>query len=252
MQVTIDADQLDEILDGVEDILGEGVLRFREDKIVFKATDPAQVAFIDLEIPEDSLETYEPELEQHEDFVEDDELLIGVSLENMEKAVGLFDEQVELSLDESKLVMREGTNRITLPVLELDTDLPATEDMDFEAEGDLSVSKLKELVKKAGFASDNVRITFEQETVFFEAESNQVTVEDRFELDAFESGEEESVTSMYAMNYVKPVMKAFKGLDTCEFVRVRMGEEFPISFVHESERENLEIFIAPRIEEDAA
>lgn len=258
MEVTINADQMDEIFDKTSDLISEAILRFKEDEVKMTAADPAMVGMVDLEIPSDSFESYEvdTESEEYEEFTKDDEegMLVGLNLENLATIVDLFDEEITITLDQNEVVLTEGDDKFRLPVLNLSTDdIPSVDELEHSIAGELDNDDFKTLRNKMAVASDATTLTAHTDgTLEAEGGGDQISVETAFQLDDAEALEEEveSVSSMFALDYVKNAQQMFSNLESCDSVRVKFGEDFPMTIVHESSRENLKFVLAPRIEEE--
>jgi len=262
MEVTINADQMDEIFDKTANLITEALLRFTEDGLEMTTADPAMVGMVHLEVPADSFESYEidSDSEEYEEFTRDGEegMLVGINLENLATVVDLFDEEITITLDENEVVLTEGSDRFQLPVLNLSTDdIPSMEALDDHSfAGQLGNSEFKTLRKKMAVGSDTAKMTFNSDgELEVEGGGDQISVETSFDLDDVEvfeddNGDEpDSATSMFALDYVKKAQQMFDNLDSCDDVRIKIGDDFPMTLIHESDRENLKFILAPRIEE---
>jgi len=258
MEVT---DQMDEIFSKTSNLLSEALLRFTEDGMRMTSADPAMVAMVDLEIPEDSFNDYniDTESEEYEEFTQTDEegMLVGVNIENLASIINLFDEEITISLDENEIVLTEGSDRFQLPILNLSTDdIPSMDALDNHSiGGDLGNDDFKTLTKKLAVASDATTLTAHDDGELGVEGGGEISVETSFQLDnheVFEDDEgdtEEEVSSMFALEYLKKARQMFGKLDGCDEVNVKMGNDFPMTMTYESDRENLKFVLAPRIEE---
>lgn len=258
MDVTLDADHGDELFDKMKNMINEAILRFTEDGLEVTTADPAMVSMIHLEVPESSFEEYEVELdeEEYEHLMEEDEegLLIGVDLENLATVIGIFDEEINLSLDENQLVLTEGSDRFELPILNLSTDdSPDMDSLDFKMKAEIENTQFKTLRKKLSIATDSCKMSLDEEgELTVEGGGDQISVETSFQLEdaeVIEEDEDAGAESMFALSYLKDAERMFDNLDTCDSLEMGMGDDFPMKLTHESNRENLVFVLAPRIEE---
>lgn len=264
MEATLKADHTDELFDKMSNLISEAILRFTEDGVEVTTADPAMVSMIHLEVPADSFEEYEVEVdeEEYEHLMEEGEegILVGINLENLASVVSLFDEEITFTLDDnSNLVLTEGSDRFELPILNLSTDdIPSMDELNnFRVEGELENSQFKTLRKKLGIADDSTTMTLNSDgELVVEGGGDQISVETSFDLEDVEvyeddEGEEyEQASSMFALSYLEKAQKMFDDLDSCDSTRVKMGQDFPMRAEHESDRENLTFVLAPRIEEE--
>jgi len=262
MEATLNADHTDELFDKMSNLIGEAILRFTENGLQVTTADPAVVSMIHLEVPADSFENYEVEVdeEEYEHLMEEGEegILVGVDLENLATVVSLFDEEITFQIQESDLVMTEGSDRFELPILNLSTDdIPSMEELDnFKVEGTLENTQFKTLRTKLAIASDSTEMTLNSDgELMVEGGGDQINVETSFTLSDVEVFEDEEgeefdeAHSMFALDYLEKAQKMFDNLESCEDTRVKMGDDFPMRIEHESDRENLTFVLAPRIEE---
>lgn len=257
MRATINSDHADDTFKKLQNLVSEGLLRFTENGLKLTTADPAMVAMIDLSIPADSFIEYEvnPD-EEHQDLQEEGEegILVGVNIENLYSVMKLFDDEITLSIEENDLILEEGTDRFELPILNLSTDdIPSMDELNnFKLEGRLEKSDLKTLRKKLAVASDSTTLTLTEDgELEAEGGGDQISIESSVEVEDVEPVEEdcEETRSMFALEYLSKGQKMFSNLDTADEVAVKMGEDFPLKMVHESDRETLTFVLAPRIEE---
>lgn len=259
MEVQLDADHTNQLFDKTSKLLTEAILRFKEDGLELTASDPATVCMINLEVPEESFNSYEvePEDEEYENLREEGEegLLIGVNLENLSTIAKLFDEQITFTVDENQLVLTEEDDRFEIPILNLSTDdIPDVDVLEHDVKADLETAEFKTLIDKLAVAGETATLTLNEEgNLDVEGGGDQISVETSFQLDnpeiLVEDEEEMEIRSMFALEYLDKARKVFGKLDTCDTLEVKLGEDFPVEMVHESERENLNFILAPRIEE---
>lgn len=258
MNITVDADHADEIFKKLRKLISEGLLRFTEDGLKLTTADPATVAMIDLEIPEDSFNEYEVNPEDHENLKDEDEemdgVMVGLDIENLHTVIKLFDDEINLSIEENELILEEEDDRFELPILNLSTnDIPSMGNLDgFNIKGELDNDDFKSLRKKLEVAADSTTLTVTEEGVLkVEGGGDQISVESETQLEDAETLDEveDDVSSMYALEYLSKAQKMFSSLETCDSLELQVGNDFPLKMVHEDSRENLTFILAPRIEE---
>jgi len=259
MEITLDADHTQELFDKTSNLINEAILRFTEDGLEMTTADPAMVAMIHLEVPENSFEEYELDVENedYEHLKEEGEegILVGINLGNLSSVIKMFDEEITFTLDDSNhLVMTEGSDRFQLPILNLSTDdIPSMDALDFKMEATLQSDQFKTLRKKLGIADDSATFTLENSELHAEADSDQIGVETSFDMEDVEvvdeEAEDERAESMFALSYLKKAERMFNKVDTCDSLSMGIGDDFPLQLKHEDDRENLIFVLAPRIEE---
>jgi DNA polymerase III sliding clamp (beta) subunit (PCNA family) len=257
MDVTIEADHATQIFDKMSNLITEAILRFEEDRLVVTTCDPAVVSMIHLEIPEDSFKKYDVTPEDYNTLTEEGEdgILLGVSLENFSTVTGVFDEEINISveIESSNIVLTEDDDRYELPILNLSTDeAPDMDRLEQDIQAELDLDQFKELRKKLGIADDScqIKLTTEGE-LEVSGGGNQMEVETNYELGEAEVVSEEfdgeEVESMFALDYLKKAERMFNKIDTCDSLQVRMAQEFPMEMTHDCDRETLKFVIAPRV-----
>lgn len=263
MDATLKADHANQLFDKMSNLVSEAILQFTEDGLEVTTADPAMVAMIQLEVPESSFTEYEVDVddEEYEHLIEEGEdgLLVGINLENLAMAVNLFDEEINLTVEENQLVLTEGDDRFELPVLNLSTDdIPSLDALDDHiVKAELLNSQLKTLTDKVGIASDSTYLTLDDEgNLEVEAGGDQISVDTSFSLQLAEdltdeeTDTEPEATSMFALEYLNKARQMFNKLDTCNKTEIMMGNDFPLYLTHDNDRENLRFVLAPRIEEE--
>jgi proliferating cell nuclear antigen len=263
MKCTLDADHTEQLFKRLSKLISEGLLRFTENGLELTVADPAMVAMVDLEVPRDSFEEYEidSESEEFEEYTYEDEegMLIGVNFENLATVISVFDDEVTIWVEGSDLVLTEGDDRYELPILNLSTDdVPSIGELDYNLHATLDKDDLKTLRKKLEIATDaaTFKLDGDSEVLEVENDGDQISVQSSFGLEDVETEEDEEgetveeAESMFSLDYVKKAQQMFDDLETCDDLRIRMGEDFPLKVVHEDSRENLVFVLAPRIEEE--
>lgn len=258
MDITIDADHADELFGKMSNLINEAILRFTEDGLEVTTADPAMVAMIHLEVPSDSFNHYEINLD-NEDFdtlrEEGEEgLLIGLNLDNLATVLSTFNEEITFSIDGNEFVMEEGSDRFQLPILNLSTDdSPSMDELNFKTKATLDNDQFKTLRKKLGIADESADFKLEDGELTVSADGGQISVESSVTLEDFEvideDAEEDKAESMFALSYLKKAERMFNKIDTCDNLELGMGDDFPLQLIHEDDRENLTFVLAPRIEE---
>lgn len=259
MNVTIEADHATQLFDKTSNLITEAILRFKEDKLVMTTADPAMVSMIHLEIPEDSFKNYNinPGNDDYEHFTEEEEegVLIGLNLDNLSKILKAFDEDITLSidLDTNEMVLKEGNDRFTLPILNLDTDdIPSMGELEHDIKSEITHEQFKELRKKLEIATDSCTIRLDNEgELEVEGGGDQMSVETSAELEntTVMNEDEDEVESMFDLSYIKKAERMFNKVETCDSLDMMVGENFPLQMTHDCNRETLKFVLAPRIEE---
>lgn len=233
-------------LQAISNLISEGKFQISQDGLKLTAADPAMVALVDFQLEKDAFETYEVE--------EDTEA--GVNLEKLYSILrrAKSSEKLVLELSDSSFILRiknQSTRTFSLPLLNIDEEVPSTDQLEFSVEADFKSSVLSNGIGDASVVGDAVTISADGDAVTLQAEGNNSNVEFKIEKGSDGLLELESTGkahSMFSLDYLNKMIKAEKLSDT---VKVRMGEDFPMRLDFEiPEKLRLGFILAPRIEEE--
>ncbi|MDY6788447.1 MAG: proliferating cell nuclear antigen (pcna) [Candidatus Nanohaloarchaea archaeon] len=240
-----DTNDFKKCLQVISNLISEGKFQASGKGLRLKAADPAMAAMVDFQMEKQAFEEYQAEDEE-----------IAINLEKLYSIVRRVKSSdiLSLELNDSQLVikMENGSQRkFSLPLLNIDEEVPETEGLDFNTRADLRSSLFSEGIKDASIISDSITVTAEDKELKIVAEGNNSGSE--FKIDSNSEGVMEMETngkaeSMYSLDYLKKIMKAEKLSDT---VKLQLGNEFPMRVDFEvPDKLQLGFILAPRIEED--
>jgi proliferating cell nuclear antigen len=241
-----DTKLLKDSLQAISNLIAEGQFAINQDGITLTAADPAMVALVDFHLEKDAFESYEL----------DEDTEVGINLEKLysilRRAKG--SERLVMEVDGSKLTLRiknESTRTFSLPLLNIDDDVPSTQQLDFNVRADFKSSVLSSGIGDAAVVGDAVTISGDGDGITIRAEGNNSNVEFHVEEGSdglLELEADGKAESMFSLDYLNKMMKAEKLADT---VKVSLGQDFPMRMDFKvPDKLKLGFILAPRIEEE--
>lgn len=241
MESEIQAGVLSSSVDAVNVLVDECRARINEDGVSINAVDPANVGMVELDIPEESFETYTAEEE-----------LIGLNLDRLEEVVKMAKKGDMINL---RLEKETGKLNISMDGLHYSLSLidpnsieePDVPDLELEYEVILAGQQVKRGIKAATMVSDHMAFGISDSFYMSaEGETDEVNLELNEEEVISIEGEGE-VRSMFSLDYLEDMAKAIPGDAQ---VRLEIGDDHPIriTFDVEGGRGKVSYLLAPRIE----
>ncbi|MFP4116009.1 MAG: proliferating cell nuclear antigen (pcna) [Candidatus Aenigmatarchaeota archaeon] len=232
----------------ISELIHEGIFKISSDSLYLRASDRATVAVVDFKL----------EREAFEEFECDEEMQIGVNLEDLLEILKRAKKNDSLTLEVSddasrlKASIGDGTKReFEMPLLSLsESDVPETKQLEFDAELKLKSSVLKRGIADAEIVADSVLFTAEPGKLTMKAESDSGSVEARTDEDSEDLMEievAEKTESRYPIDYLESILKASKISDIAS---VKFGTDYPMELkFEEPDRVKISFVLAPRVEE---
>jgi len=153
--------------------------------------------------------------------------------------------------DEVIIEGNSGTRKFNLPLLDIKTEKPPIDQLDFSGKAHIESSVLEQGVDDADIVSDSLVFELHPDMVKFSAKGDTSSTE--LELKKDQSGllnleANESMKSRFPIDYLKKIVKACK---LSKQVSLEMGNNYPmrLSF-KEIDKMNLNFILAPRVAED--
>jgi len=191
--------------------------------------------------------------------------VIGLNLDRVEDVLKLANASdiVEFEFDQQTRKMEIRNNGLDYTLSTIDPksirEEPEIPDLELTVESVLTVDAMKRGLKAASMVSEHVTIQSEaassSEEVVIEAEGDTDTVELEINGDDivdYQAGNapDNTVESMFSLDYLKSMKKAFPTGSDTEPLDIRFGSEFPINVVYSQEAIRTEYMLAPRIQGD--
>ena len=248
----IRADVLQQVLDQLQTIVSEAILRIGHDGLSVAAVDPGNVAMVSIELSENAFES-----------VGDGKFPIGVDLTRLDDYLGgaKGDTPVQLAYQpESRFLNIKHTN-VDVDIAAIDPDAirdePNFPDVEIAAEFALEGRHLKSGVENANLASDHAHFIADTEAEEFRivGEGDMDTIETAFGREELtDASFEEDVHSLYSLQYLIDSKQGTGGMlkpipdDTV--VHGEYGNEIPVTFAYEFADGAGEAtsFLAPRLQ----
>ncbi len=234
-------------LQGLVELITEGVIEARKGGLYLTATDPTMVTLIDFQLLSKLFDDYKVEGEQK----------ISINIDNLLSILkrAKASDKVLLSLDReaNKLtVMLEGTSarKFTVPLIDIEkSDIP---EMNLEFPTDLEINSdvFDDGIGDASVVTDSVIIGVGPAGFTMNAKGDMNQAELKLEKgneSLISLNAKEDVKSKYSLDYLKKIMKAAK---LCETVKIKFGNDYPIKMVFtQPDKLELSYVLAPRVED---
>jgi proliferating cell nuclear antigen len=247
VQISVQADVLQQALAPVEAIVAECKLQCTDDGLAVKAVDPANVAMCSMELDAGACATYRAGGET-----------LGINLERFSDVVGMADDDqlVHLELDaDRKLAIEFGGLSFTLALIDPESirDEPDLPDLDLPATYVFEASEFGRGVSAADLVGDHVELVGADDELRVVAEGDTddvtTTLSDDELLQAVHSGDGE-VSSLFSLDYLEDLTAPLSKDDECS---LQLGDEFPMRLKYSlgnggDDPVSVEAMCAPRIQ----
>ena len=240
---TIDASILKDVLSALTAVVDEGVLRFSEEGVTSKPTDPANVAMVSLDVKRDIFSEYN---------LEGEELAVGMDFGRLRNILKVGDSDVQLKLNTNKMQMKLGNLSYNMSLFAVDAlrKEPKIPELEYPASVTIKATEFKRGINTADKVADWVEIGINSEEFFMDAEGDDkfklVIPKDNFAPLAFNAFSQE-LQSKYSLEYLKSMVKGI----TNDTVTLKINKDYPIQMwfkvVDDCE---VMYLLAPRIEAD--
>ncbi len=230
----------------ISEIIDEGLFKVDSNGISLLTPDRTMVAVVDFTLLSSAFDEYSVE--------KDSEL--GLNLANLSSMLKRVksDDKLTLQLNsKNKLEMvfgKDGKRRFEIPLLDLKSEKPPIEQLQFPGKIDLESSVLESGIEDAGIVSDS--IIFEADSKSFKLSAKGDTSSSQLELKDGSEGLlkldlNESIRARYPLDYLKKMAKTCK---LSKQVTLEFGQDYPLRLsFKELDKVNLNFILAPRVEE---
>lgn len=256
MELTCNAGDLEDIAEVLKIHAWDGIIQVKQNGLRLQVKETANVIFLDIEIGSEFFDKFEPEIERHreDDQIDSEDGLfyLGLHFTNFHSFVSRLngDEAVTLSLEDSKLMIQQGSTELSLPVLSLDPDdIPDTDSLTLETRFKVVAEEFVDTLKTLALveAPVNVDGLSDRGAIKLSAESSQGSVDT--ELD-YQDWRGEGAKGMFSESYMADVSKTVKKMfPSDDLVEFRIDSNRPMALFHDSEDVKTRIYVAPRIPE---
>ncbi|MDY6930293.1 MAG: DNA polymerase sliding clamp [Halobacteriota archaeon] len=239
LKAVISAGILKELIEVVSTLVDEARFKLKDDGIIIRAVDPANVAMVSFEISSEAFNSFE---------ASDGE--IGVDLVKLNDIISMSgSNDVSIETDDGKLLVRflNLTYAISLldpSSLRKDPKIPALE---LPAQVILSGDEFRRAVRAAEKISDHIALGVEGDMFYMEAKGDLDKVRLELPKDKLISLKSAPARSLYSLEYLKDMSKPISKADEAI---IDLGKDFPvkIKFKIAGDAGNVEYLLAPRIE----
>ena len=247
LEASIEARNLQEIIDAAHAIVDECRVHLCDEGLVIRAVDPANVAMVDEHVSAEALEAYDTDCGE-----------IGIDLDRLSEVVGIADEgddlvQFDLDAKTRKLDVQVNAVEYTLALIDpeairMEPDIP---DLDLPASFSIGQDDFKRAIRAADMVSDHIWFRVDADEACFVAGAEGDTDDVELEVDGedLENADLHEADSLFSLDYLKDLRKPIPK-DTV--VDMQLGKEFPVVLGFELADGAIDItyMLAPRIQGD--
>ncbi|AGK61482.1 monomeric archaeal DNA polymerase sliding clamp [Archaeoglobus sulfaticallidus PM70-1] len=242
VECTVQVDVVKVVFKGLNALITEARFRFREDGLKIRAVDPANVAMVLVDIPDDSFEAYS---------IDEDEVVVGVDVNRVYDFVkGIKNgEMIDIAVDDERLVLTNRSVSYELSLIAPDAirKEPRVPQIDLPARIVMDAEELKKFVNLADKFADHVVFRADEDGFYIEAEGDVDGLKlEMGDADLVEFNQQKA-KSMFSLEYLKEFVKiASKG----DLLTIRLGTDYPVWLAFElcEGKCKVEYILAPRIE----
>jgi proliferating cell nuclear antigen len=251
LSAIIRADVLQQVLDQLQTVASEAILRIGHDGLQVAAVDPGKVAIVDIDLDAAAFES-----------VGDGKFPIGVNLNSLDDYLGNASggDLVQLAYQEESRFLNVQHTNVDVDMAAIDPgairDGPSMPDVETTAEVALEGSLLKDGVKNANLVSDHVHVIADPDDKEFRltGEGDMDTIETAFGREELTDAHfEKGADSLYSLQYLIASANGVGGVllpaPDNAIVHAVFGDDLPITFTYEFADGHGEatLSIAPRI-----
>jgi proliferating cell nuclear antigen len=240
------ADLLKNSIPIIADIIDEGVFKVDKTGISLVSPDRTMVAVIDFKLLSSAFEEYKVESAES----------LGLNLSNLVsviKRIKSSDKVILQSEGKNRLeiiVEGNGKRKFEIPLLDISTEKPPIDQLDFKGKIELASSILEEGISDADVVDDS--IVFEATANLFRMWAKGDVSSAQLELPKGAEGLlkmeiEERIRSRYPLEYLKKMIKAAKLSDQAV---IEFGTDYPMRLNFKAiDKMTMSFILAPRVEE---
>ncbi|MBL7160859.1 MAG: proliferating cell nuclear antigen (pcna) [Candidatus Aenigmarchaeota archaeon] len=245
--VLSEADLLKNSIPIIADIIDEGVFTIDQNGISLVTPDRTMVSVVDLKILSAAFDEYKI----------DAPATIGLNLANLAAVLRRVKSTDKIILDSGKgdklkiTVEGSGTRTFEIPLIDIKTEKPPVEQLNFGGKVELETSVVEEGIADAEVIGDSV--IFEAGPTGFKMYAKGDVSSAELELKKgtdrlLDLKAEKPIKSQYPLDYLKKMIKAGK---LSKQMLLEFGTDYPIRMTFKAiDKLNLSIILAPRVSED--
>ena len=226
-------------------LIEEAAFRFTPKSVSMRAMDPSHISMVDFELPAEAFDEYDVR----------DEVIVGVNLVDLDKALGRMKSSDQLILevleDRSRLLLTfkgASTRKLGLPIIDVEEEKIPEPKIQFTAEVRLLAGVLEDGLKDAEMVSDSVQMIAEKGCFIVRAEGDKGSAEMRLEEGEPSLSKLEVQRPTSAKFGLEYLLKMLKGTSSSDEVTLRLGTDLPLEMEINVGRGRIRFFLAPRIE----
>jgi proliferating cell nuclear antigen len=222
LQISVQADILQQAMEPVDAIVAECKLHCNEDGLAVQAVGPANVAMTAMELDAAACASYRSGGET-----------LGLNLERFVEVIGMADSDqiIHLELDaDRKLEIEMGGLEFTLALIDPDSirDEPDLPDLDLPATYVFEASEFSRGLTAADLVGDHVELVGADGELSVVAEGDTDDVTTALDEDALlhsAHAGDERVSSLFSLDYMEDLTAPLSKDDECS---LQLGDEFPM------------------------
>lgn len=231
----------------IAEIIDEGVFRVNQNGLSLLSPDRTMVAVVDFQLLSSAFEEFKVEKET----------LLGLNLANLVAVLKRVRSGDKLTLqmgEKSRLeiiVEGNGRRRFELPLLDIKTEKPPIEQLNFPGKIELETKVLEDGIADADVVSDSVVLEAGADTFRMRAKGDVSSAE--LELKKGDNGllnitAQSSIKARYPLEYLKKMVKASK---LSKQAIIEFGTDYPMRIEFKAiDKVILKFVLAPRIESE--
>ena len=235
-----EATKFKKCIEAITNLVEEGVFKFRQDGLYFKATDPSQIAMIEFTMPKDAFEVYEFENQN-----------AGIDLRYFLQILSRAraKEKLILELSESTLhiTFSNKTKRtFKIPLLDIAAQELPDPKIEFTAKAKLNAGLIQDALKDASLITTHVLITLNPEGLTISANSNKgetSTFCSKENLAMLETNSQ--AVAMFPLDYLQNILKAAPADSE---ITLSLATDAPLKVAFSLNQAKVVYYLAPRIE----
>ncbi|MEM4222174.1 MAG: proliferating cell nuclear antigen (pcna) [archaeon] len=234
-------------VDALVTLIDEGVFELDSTGMKFRAMDPSLIAMVDFFMPKSAFSSFNVEGEEK----------FGINLLDLSKVLGRIrtGESLTVKLDKEKsrlyLIFKgKSTRRISLPLLDIEKNVPKVPNIAFDSRIKLLGDVLKEGLKDAALVSANVTLRANQEAFIIEAKGDrgEVNIELKKGEEALAehqvSGESKAI---FPLEYLNDLLKP---APSDELIELNLKTDSPLKLHFNVGDASVDYYLAPRTESE--
>jgi len=229
-----------------------------KDRMYIQSMDSSRVSIFEINLPADWFDEFS--------LTHDTNIVLGVSSSIMYRILNSRDKNQLIQLvydanDSDKLVINyTGENKtefekhFEIPLIELDSDLLAIPDVDYQGEFSVSSSNFSSIINQLKMFGDTMDIHCSEEKIqlsSYSQEHGKMVVEIKIDdLTSFSINEGETINLSFSLTYLHHICLYNK---LAKEIELKISSDFPMKIVYllgGSDNARMSFFLAPKINDD--